>query len=132
MEKYGTDKPDLRFGMTLQDLSEELKDTEFGVFKNAECVKAICVRGGAALSRKQIDDFTDIAKSEGAGGLAYLTFADGEIKSPIAKFLSVDELASIQKLEQRTATSFSLAPTSAAWSTKYWVVCAANSPTISD
>lgn len=97
MEKYGTDKPDLRFGMTLQDLSEELKDTEFGVFKNAECVKAICVRGGAALSRKQIDDFTDIAKSEGAGGLAYLTFADGEIKSPIAKFLSVDELASIQK-----------------------------------
>ena len=45
MERFGTDKPDLRYGMELTDLNEELKDTEFGVFKNAECVKAICVKG---------------------------------------------------------------------------------------
>lgn len=96
MEKYGTDKPDLRYGMTLQELTEELKNTEFGVFKNAEVVKAICVRGGASLSRSQIDSFTEIAKSEGAGGLAYITYENGEAKSPIAKFLSSEELQSIQ------------------------------------
>ncbi|HEU5122378.1 MAG TPA: aspartate--tRNA ligase, partial [Candidatus Saccharimonadales bacterium] len=59
MDRYGSDKPDLRFGMELTDLSEELKNTEFGVFKNAECVKAICVKNGASLSRSQIDTFTD-------------------------------------------------------------------------
>lgn len=74
MEKYGSDKPDLRFGMELIDLNDVLAETEFGVFKNAECVKAICVKNGASLSRKQIDNFTEIAKSEGAGGLAYLTY----------------------------------------------------------
>lgn len=97
IEKYGTDKPDLRFGMTLQCLDEELKSTEFGVFKNAECVKAICVRGGASLSRSQIDNFTEIAKSEGAGGLAYIKYENGEPISPIAKFLSATELQSIQQ-----------------------------------
>ncbi|MCA9341453.1 aspartate--tRNA ligase [Candidatus Saccharibacteria bacterium] len=97
MEKYGTDKPDLRFGMVLQGLDEELKGTEFGVFKDAECVKGICVRGGARLSRKQIDGFTDIAKSEGAGGLAYIRYENGEPVSPIVKFLSASELQSIQK-----------------------------------
>jgi aspartyl-tRNA synthetase len=95
MERYGSDKPDLRYGMELIDLNEELASTEFGVFKNADCVKAICVKGGAALSRSQIDKFTDIAKSEGAGGLAYLTYKDGEIQSPIAKFLSPVELDAI-------------------------------------
>ena len=65
--------------------------------KNAECVKAICVKNGASLSRKQIDNFTNIAKSEGAGGLAYITYQDGEAKSPIAKFLSEKELADIQQ-----------------------------------
>lgn len=96
MERYGTDKPDLRFGMELVDLNEELKNTEFGVFKNAECVKAICVENAASLSRSQIDKFTEVAKSEGAGGLAYLTYESGEVKSPIAKFLSAEELQAIQ------------------------------------
>jgi len=96
VEKYGTDKPDLRFGMGLQELTEELKDTEFAVFKNAEVVKAICVRGGATLSRSQIDRFTEIAKSEGAGGLAYITYENGEAKSPIAKFLKPAELEAIK------------------------------------
>ena len=97
METYGSDKPDLRFGMELIELTDVFANTEFGVFKNAECIKAICVKNGASLSRKQIDQFTDIAKSEGAGGLAYITYQDGEAKSPIAKFLSEAELVSIQR-----------------------------------
>jgi aspartyl-tRNA synthetase len=96
MERYGTDKPDLRFGMELVELTDELQNTEFGVFKNAECVKAICVKSGADLSRSQIDKFTDIAKSEGAGGLAYLTYTNGEVQSPIAKFLKPEELEAIK------------------------------------
>lgn len=112
MEKYGSDKPDLRFGMELIDLNEVLAETEFGVFKNAECVKAICVKNGASLSRKQIDGFTGIAKSEGAGGLPYIKYvkikheneAQGYVIpvvgsnfyghdaiSPIAKYLSDNE-----------------------------------------
>jgi aspartyl-tRNA synthetase len=95
IEKYGSDKPDLRFGMELIELTEELKDTEFAVFKNAEVVKAICVKDGASLSRSQIDKFTEIAKSEGAGGLAYITKKDGQLQSPIAKFLKPEELEAI-------------------------------------
>ena len=97
MEKYGSDKPDLRFGMELVDLNDVLTETEFGVFKNAECVKAICVKNGASLSRKQIDNFTEIAKSEGAGGLAYITYTEGEVKSPIVKFLNENELSKIKE-----------------------------------
>jgi len=101
MDRYGSDKPDLRFGMELTDLNDELKATEFGVFKNTieagGVVKAICVKGAASLSRSQIDSFTAIAKSEGAGGLAYITYADGEAKSPIAKFLTQDELDAIKQ-----------------------------------
>ena len=97
METYGSDKPDLRFGMELIDLTDVFANTDFGVFKQAECIKAICVKDGASLSRKQIDQFTDIAKSEGAGGLAYITYQDGEAKSPIAKFLSETELTAIKQ-----------------------------------
>ena len=97
MEKYGSDKPDLRFGMELVDLNDILAETEFGVFKNAECVKAICVKNGGSLSRKQIDNFTEIAKSEGAGGLAYITYIEGEAKSPIVKFLNESELSKIKE-----------------------------------
>jgi aspartyl-tRNA synthetase len=97
MEKYGTDKPDLRFDMELIELTDALQGTEFGVFKNAECVKAICVKTGASLSRSQIDRYTEIAKSEGAGGLAYITYENGEVKSPIAKFLKAAELDQIKE-----------------------------------
>ena len=102
MEKYGSDKPDLRFDMQLVELTDELKDTEFSVFANAECVKAICVKGGTSLSRKQIDGFTEIAKNEGAGGLAYISYDQSEAKSPIAKFLSDRELSAIK---QKTGAS---------------------------
>lgn len=97
MERYGSDKPDLRFGMELIELTDIFKQTDFGVFKNAECIKAICVKNGSSLSRKQIDGFTEMAKSEGAGGLAYISYEAGEAKSPIAKFLSDDELTAIKQ-----------------------------------
>lgn len=100
MERYGSDKPDLRFGMELVELSDVFESSDFGVFKNAiangGAVKAICVKGAASLSRSQIDNFTEIAKSEGAGGLAYLTYKDGEVQSPIAKFMSETELAEVK------------------------------------
>ncbi len=100
MNRFGSDKPDLRFGMELIDLSDLLGQTEFGVFKNTLAnggvVKAIRVEGGAGLSRKQIDTFTEIAKGEGAGGLAYIKYENNEPVSPIAKFLSTDELTAIQ------------------------------------
>lgn len=98
MERYGTDKPDLRYHLELVELTDVLKNTQFGVFKNADCVKAICAKGAASMSRSQIDTFTELVKKEGAGGLAYLTYKNGEIKSPIAKFLSEQELADIAKL----------------------------------
>ncbi len=97
MEKYGVDKPDLRYGMELIDLTDDLKDTQFAVFAKAECVKAICVKNGADLSRSQIDGFTEQARKLGAGGLAYLTYTPEGIKSPIAKFLSEAELEAITK-----------------------------------
>jgi len=101
MERFGSDKPDLRYGMELCELSEVLADSKFAVFSSAlqdgGCVKAICVKAAAGLSRSQIDSFTLVAKSEGAGGLAYLTFEAGQIKSPIAKFLEPSELAAIKE-----------------------------------
>ena len=101
MEKYGSDKPDLRYGMELIELSEVFANSEFSVFKNAitsgGAVKAIRVERGAELSRSQIDKFTEIAKGEGAGGLAYLTYRDGEVQSPIAKFMSEAELAAVRE-----------------------------------
>ena len=101
MEKYGSDKPDLRFGMELVELSDVFAKSNFGVFKNAiendGAVKAICVKGGAGLSRSQIDNFTAVAREEGAGGLAYLTYKDGEVTSPIAKFMSEVELTAVKE-----------------------------------
>ena len=102
MEKYGTDKPDLRYHMELVEITDAMANTNFGVFKHAECVKALCVKGAAVMTRKQIDEFTELAKKEGAGGLAYLTYKDGEIKSPIAKFLSPEEL---DEITRRTGAS---------------------------
>lgn len=95
MEKYGSDKPDLRFGMELIELTDVFAATEFAVFKNAEAVKAIRVERGGELSRKQIDQFTDVAKAEGAGGLAYIMVEENELRSPIAKFLSDDEKSAL-------------------------------------
>lgn len=100
MDRFGSDKPDLRYGMELVDLTSDFENTNFAVFGRAVSVggviKTICLKGGASLSRSQIDKYTEVAKSEGAGGLAYITYQDGEAKSPIAKFLSENELAKIK------------------------------------
>ncbi len=95
MEKYGADKPDLRYGLELIDLTEDLQSCEFKVFQTP-CVKAIRVPGGAKFTRKQIDEFTAIARENGAGGLAYLIYENGTVRSPIAKFLKEEELEAIQ------------------------------------
>lgn len=96
METYGTDKPDLRYDMKLIDLTDALKNTDFKVFQTP-CVKAICVKNGASLSRSQIDNFTDQARKLGAGGLAYIIYENGKERSPIAKFLKPAELAAIKE-----------------------------------
>ncbi|MEW6413099.1 MAG: aspartate--tRNA ligase [Candidatus Zixiibacteriota bacterium] len=91
MNRWGIDKPDLRFGMELIDLSDEVRDCDFKVFadnvKAGGVVKGVVLKGGGSYSRKQIDELTELAKSHGAGGLAYiLRAADGD-KSPILKFI---------------------------------------------
>ncbi len=96
MEKYGVDKPDLRYGMEMIELTDVFANTEFKVFK-APCVKALCVKGGASLSRSQIDEFTEQAKKLGAGGLAYILYSDGEAKSPILKFMTEEEIAGVKE-----------------------------------
>ena len=97
MEKYGTDKPDLRYGLELTDLTDTLQSSNFKVFQTP-CVKAIRVPGGAKFTRKQIDEFTDLARRHGAGGLAYILYENDTVRSPIAKFLTATELAAIQNL----------------------------------
>ncbi|MBR3329415.1 aspartate--tRNA ligase [Candidatus Saccharibacteria bacterium] len=97
MNTYGTDKPDLRYGMELIDLTETFKNTDFKVFKT-ESVKALCVKGGANLTRREIDEFTEKAKKEGAGGLAYILYTDEGAKSPILKFMTEIEISNVQKL----------------------------------
>lgn len=96
MEKYGVDKPDLRYGMEMIELTEILKETSFKVFQSP-CVKAICVENGASLTRSQIDQFTEKARKLGASGLAYIMYENGTEKSPIAKFLQPEELAKIKE-----------------------------------
>lgn len=97
METYGVDKPDLRYDMELVELTDVFKKTDFKVFKTP-CVKALCVQGGATLTRREIDDFTDQAKKLGAGGLAYILYTDEGPKSPILKFMSKAEVKSVQEL----------------------------------
>src|SRR5581483_5140570 len=99
MEKYGTDRPDLRFEMQMVDLSADLQSTKFSVFGNAlqkgGVIKAITLDGGAKLTRSQIDELTEFVKKEGAGGLAYIMMDGDGMKSPILKFLSQDEINAI-------------------------------------
>jgi aspartyl-tRNA synthetase len=89
--RYGSDKPDLRFGLELEDATEVTRGSEFGVFGNAACVRFI--RVPQEYSRADLERLEEFAKEWGAKGLAYLVFGhDGEVRSPIAKFLSAEEL----------------------------------------
>lgn len=100
MDRYGSDKPDTRFGMELHDVSEVVKDCGFGVFtgalENGGSVRGIAVPGKASMGRKQIDKLVDLAKTYGAKGLAYLCVnEDGTYKSSFAKFMTEEELAAL-------------------------------------
>ncbi|HGI4132386.1 TPA: aspartate--tRNA ligase [Streptococcus agalactiae] len=92
MNNYGSDKPDTRFDMLLQDLTEIVKEVDFKVFSEASVVKAIVVKDKAdKYSRKNIDKLTEIAKQYGAKGLAWLKYVDSTISGPVAKFLTAIE-----------------------------------------
>ena len=95
MEKYGVDKPDLRYALEMTDVSDIFANSEFKVFsgavKSGGVVKAIPAKGIAAQPRKFFDDAESYARSEGAKGLAYITLKEGEMKGPVAKFLSDKE-----------------------------------------
>jgi aspartyl-tRNA synthetase len=90
--RYGTDKPDLRFGLEIEDATEITRGSEFAVFANAECVRFLTVP--QAFSRAELARLEEAARERGAKGLAYLVHdEEGEVRSPIAKFLSESELA---------------------------------------
>lgn len=100
MDRFGSDKPDIRFGMELTDVSEVVKDCQFVVFKNAleqgGSVRGINAKGQGAMPRKKIDKLVDFAKGYGAKGLAYIAIQeDGTIKSSFAKFMSEEETAAL-------------------------------------
>ena len=100
MDRYGSDKPDTRFGMELVDVSEVVKDCGFGVFtgalENGGSVRGLNVKGQGAMPRKKIDALVDMAKGSGAKGLAYLCIGeDGTIKSSFTKFLTEEQVTDL-------------------------------------
>src|SRR5690606_11392325 len=97
MERFGVDKPDLRFGMELTELTDVFSATEFKAFAGAGSIKGIRVPGQAAeYGRNQLDKLTDRAKSLGAKGLVWIKVGESELESPVAKFLSADEQAALR------------------------------------
>src|SRR5690606_11402241 len=98
MAKYGSDKPDLRFGLELVEATEYFKDTTFRVFQS-DYVGAVLMPGGASQPRKKLDAWQDWAKQRGARGLAYVLFNDdGTLGGPVAKNLSEAEQAGLADL----------------------------------
>lgn len=109
MALYGSDKPDTRFDMLLQDLTELVKGVDFKVFSEAPAVKVIVVKNAAdKYSRKDIDKLTEQAKQHGAKGLAWVKFAGGELSGPVAKFLTglSSELTATLQLEENDLVLF--------------------------
>jgi aspartyl-tRNA synthetase len=100
MRRFGSDRPDTRFAMELIDLTDIFRQSGFGVFRDGIAqggvVRAIVVHGKADASRKDIDGWTAIAKTRGAKGLVSFAFAGSEVRSPVAKFFTADELASLR------------------------------------
>ena len=109
MNFYGSDKPDTRFEMLLQDLTAIVKEVDFKVFSEAPVVKAIVVKGAAdSYSRKDIDKLTDFAKQFGAKGLAWVKVDKGELAGPVAKFLTgiTENLTASLQLEDKDLVLF--------------------------
>lgn len=95
MEKYGTDKPDVRFGMTISDLTEPAQSKDFVVFNKSQYIGGICVKGAAEISRKEIDKYTDFVKTPqvGANGMVFCKYnKDGSLKSSVDKFFDQNDL----------------------------------------
>ena len=105
MDRYGNDRPDLRFGLDFQNVTGSFRATGFkafsGVIERGGVIKAIVVPGCAAYTRRQIDEVTEIAKANGAKGLATFAILEDEVKSPVAKFLSESELAAVTSGNRR-------------------------------
>ena len=102
MDRFGSDKPDIRFGMELVNVTETVKDSEFVVFKNAieagGTVRGINAKGQGGMARKKIDKLVDFAKGYGAKGLAYIAIhEDGTVKSSFSKFMTEEETAALIK-----------------------------------
>lgn len=102
MDRYGSDKPDLRFGMEIVDVTDIAAQCDFKVFRSVADqggqVRGLNVKGVAATySRKEVDDLAKFAAQYGAKGLAWIGFKDGEVKGPIAKFFSEEEMASLRE-----------------------------------
>ena len=100
MQRFGSDKPDLRFGMELQDISDIVADSEFAVFQNAlndgGSIRGICANGQATMPRKQIDALVEFVKDYNAKGLAWVVYAEsGEIKTTISKFFNEEKIKEI-------------------------------------
>mgnify|MGYP002585416497 FL=1 len=101
MEKYGSDKPDLRFGMEIINITEAVKDMDFVVFKsaieNGGSIRALCLKGGASLGRKPIDKLGEFVKTYRAKGLAWIQLKEEGVKSSLAKFLTDEVTENIVK-----------------------------------
>ena len=109
MALYGSDKPDTRFEMLLQDLTDLVKGVDFKVFSEAPAVKAIVVKGAAdQYSRKDIDKLTEVAKQYGAKGLAWVKYAEGALNGPVAKFLTdlTSDLTDALQLQEKDLVLF--------------------------
>ena len=104
MEKYGSDKPDLRFDMEIFDLSAAMRGSEFKVFEsvlaNGGCIKGINVKGYAAIPRRELDGLVSYVGQYGAKGLAWICYTSEGIKSQISKFFSEDQLEAVRKASQ--------------------------------
>ena len=114
MEKYGSDKPDLRYGLEIFDASEVYRNSEFGITKSAldrgERVRAIRIPNGASLSRKQLDEIEAVAKSAGAGGLLRLKMTNGQLEGPAAKYLPPSAAATWSLMEGDLIVFIAAAP----------------------
>jgi aspartyl-tRNA synthetase len=111
MRRFGSDKPDVRYGLELSDLSEALRDTEFSVFRQilskGGMVRSLCVPGGAEFSRKQTDDLTTFVQQFGAKGLVSMAFlgegsidtlTEADIRSPVAKYFTVEQAKEMARI----------------------------------
>lgn len=99
MDKYGSDRPDLRFDLAMVNVTEWASGTDFKVFAEADTVRALAIPGGQELSRKEIDGlFTETAKAAGAKGLAWMKYTDGQFDGGVTKFFTPEQLEAIRSL----------------------------------